>query len=280
MALVYRPLGYSGTTQRLTVDANMGDTVTVYLWGGGGGGGGNDSNPGGYGQAGGYSEETFSVSPGDTIDVAVGGAGGGGSSGSGAAGGIAGGSFQFAQDWSTLQFTGPPFFRYTNRTYCPFLNTYGVWTDSYYAATFDQTVVINFPYSGYYTITGSCDNYGYVYIDGVQQLYMGGFQTTYSNTVYVNGGNRSVRIYGINTGGPAAIGVVITGASGSYSGAPGGRSGYSGGSGAGGGSGGATVVLKNGSVVAVAGGGAGGGGGGNVGAAAGQSGVCCQRRRH
>jgi len=122
--------------------------------------------------------------------------------------------------------------------------------------------LVNFPQSSDYTITGSCDNYGYVFIDDVQVLSIGGFGTTYSATVNIGAGNHQVRIEGTNTGGPASIGVTISGINQCYSGATGGQPGPSGSSGAGGGSGAATVLFLNGTIIGVAGGGGGGGGAG------------------
>jgi len=269
---VVRPVGYTGTLQQLTWNQGNNVPVSAYLWGGGGGGGGNDSNPGGNGCGSGYSQINFTVNNGDVIGVAVGGAGGPGAGGSGAAGGTAGASWVDVTNFSTLDIANTPGnFRYTNGAYCSFLNQYGIWNITPSAAVFDQTNNITFSSSGYYTIVGSCDNYGTIYIDGTPVLSIDGFQSTYSSVVYVTAGVRAVRIYGYNSGGPGSIGVTINGGAGGYSGGRGGNSGGAGSSGAGGGGGGATVVFLNGVAVGAAGGGAGGGGGGNSGSASGES---------
>jgi hypothetical protein len=159
---------------------------------------------------------------------------------------------------------------YNKPVYTGFLNAYGVWNYTSSATYFDHTVTVNFPLSGYYSFTGCCDNAGTIFIDGVNVLDIPAYQYNVSTSVYVAGGNRSLRLYGVNTGGPGSIALAISGG-GSFGGGTGGRAGPSGYSGAGGGGGGASVILLNDVVIAVAGGGAGGGGGGNSGASTGQS---------
>lgn len=269
---VVRPLGYTGSVQQLTWDAGNGSSVTAYLWGGGGGGGGNDSAVGGNGGGGGYSSYSFTVNNGDVIKVAVGGGGGGGVSGQGGApGGAAGASWVPEEVFNTRTAVGStPVIPYSNSAYCSFLNTYGVWIDPIWAGNFNNTYTVNFPTSGYYTITASCDNYGYVSIDSTVVLDVPDFHYTVSTRVYVTAGNHTVFLQGINTGGPGSIGVTISGGDG-YSGGRGGAAGGGGSSGGGGGGGGATVLLLNSSIVAVAGGGGAGGGGGNRGVAEGEN---------
>jgi len=268
---VVRPVGYTGKVQQLEWAYGNGAQVTAYLWGGGGGGGGNDSRRGGYGSGGGYSSSTFTLNNGDVLKVAVGGQGFAGVSGRGSAGGgAAGPSWAPLEVFTTRTAVGSvPVIAYTNPAYCSFLNTYGVWVNPVSATYFDNTYTVNFPASGYYTIVGSCDNYGYVYIDGTQVLAMPDFHYTTQASVFVTAGNHTVRVYGVNTGGPGCVGVNISGGN-CYSGARGGNAGGSGSSGGGGGGGGATVLLLNDVITTVAAGGGGGGGGGNSGAAAGQ----------
>lgn len=269
MAQILRPLGYSGSLQRLVVPQNFGADITAYLWGGGGGGGGGPdaSVSGGRGGGGGYSTVNFSVSDGDVIEVAVGGGGERGYVGGGIRGGNAGASYVPIVFNSAAPPSGQPeVYRYTNGAWCSFLNTYGVWGPSTYESTFDRTYTVYFPATGTYTFTGSCDNYGSIFLDGYNILDLGGFTTTYSTSFNVDSGYHTIREYGVNTGGPGAIGLTIVGGSSlSYSGAYGGASGGSGSSGSGGGSGGATVLLLNGDVIGVAGGGGGGGGAGRFG---------------
>lgn len=262
MAQVLRSVGYTGYKQSITWASAYPNSITAYLWGGGGGGGGGDGGyNGGNGTAGGYSQVTFTANPGDVIEVAVGryGAAGDGRRGS-AAGGSAGASYLPSTIFASTSIPGTV--RVTNRAWSAFLNTYGVW-ESGTPYTFDKTVSVNFPTTGIYTIVGSTDDVGTVYIDGTAVANVSGYRTTRSTNVTVSAGTHSVRILATNNGGgPAGVAVTINPAGVGYSGGSGGAAGPSGSSGGGGGGGGATVLLLNGSIIAVAGGGAGGGGAG------------------
>ena len=103
----------------------------------------------------------------------------------------------------------------TNGAYCGFLNSNGVWLNSN-TQTFDQTFTVNFPYTSYYTITSSCDNTGYVYLDGSPVLTAPGYSTTYTANVRITAGTHTVRCLGQNAGGaftnqnPASFAVKIT----------------------------------------------------------------------
>ena len=264
MAALIRPVGYTGYLQRITWASSYPNTIIADLWGGGGGGGGGDGGyRGGNGTAGGWARVNFTAAPGDVIEVAVGryGAGGAGAR-SAAAGGSAGASYLpdtvFASSTSSISGT----VAVSNRAWCSFLNTYGVWIDGT-PYTFDKTVSVTFPTTGVYTITGSTDDVGTVYIDGVVVADISGYRTTRSTNVSVSSGTHSVRILATNNGGgPAAVAVTINPVSTGYSGGSGGNAGSSGSSGGGGGGGGATVLLLNGTPIAIAAGGAGGGGAG------------------
>jgi len=270
MSSVIRAIGFSNSLQQIIWPTTTSE-ITAYVWGGGGGGGGNDSGAGGYGGGGGFARKTFTINNGDVLQVAVAGSGGPGVSGSsGGPGGGGGSSYTATTVWTTLNLTGSPYIRVTDGNYCGFLNAYGVWNYASSATYFDHTVTVNFPTSGYYNLTGSCDNYGTIFIDGVDVLDIPAYQYTVSNSVYVTAGNHSVRLYGVNTGGPGSLGLSISGGS-SFGGGTGGRAGPSGYSGAGGGAGGASVILLNGAPIVIAGGGGGGGGGGNSGTREGQS---------
>lgn len=276
MPTVYRSLGYTATVQRLTVTADMGSSVTVYLWGGGGGGGGADSpGNGGAGQAGGYSEHTFNVSPGDVIDIAVGGPGGGGQQGYVTTGGTPGSSYASDAIFNTRSATGTETsYPITCPAWCAFLNQTGVWNNpGGYGSSFDSTYSVYFPFTGSYSFTASGDNAVYIYLDNSNILSMPGeytYRSAFTTTRTVSAGYHSVRAQAINFGGPGSVGLTIVQLSGaSYSGAPGGNQVPW--SGAGGGGGGATVAFLNGVVVAVGGGGGGGGGGGHLGNPYGQN---------
>lgn len=266
---VLRPVGYTTTYQELTWTGSS-TSVTAYLWGGGGGGGGNDRLAGGAGGGGGYAVHTFNVSSGDTIGVAVGGGGGAGYSGSsGGGGGSAGASLAsmiFSSRYPPSGQGQPAVYKYSNVSWCGFLNTYGVWEYNVNAGRFERTYIVDFPVTGSYTFTLSCDNHGYAYLDGTEIIDFAGYQSTTSVTVSVTAGEHEIREVGVNTGGPGSYALTITRDAGvGYNGGWGGDSGGGGSSGAGGGGGGATVLKINGTVVAVAGGGGGGGGGGNYG---------------
>jgi hypothetical protein len=273
MPIQQRTLGYTPGVQRLVWPRGTDVPVTAYLWGGGGGGGGNDSGPGGSGQGGGATEVSFLVSAGDVIDVTVGGSGGAGVSGRGhASGGTAGASFVSSIIFDTRSATAidGPVIASTNSAYVGFLNTYGVWVDPVSAQDFDRSYVVNFPFTALYTFTGSADNSAKVFINDAFIGDIAGFGTTYAYTFNVTAGTATVRIVGVNTGGPGSVALTIDSGA-SYSGSHGGQSGPSGSSGAGGGGGGATVIFKNGIPLAVAAGGGGGGGGGNQGTRTGDS---------
>jgi hypothetical protein len=238
-----------------------GSLIINSLLGGGGGGGGGDGGRLGYsgypGQL--ITNGTVSASPGDTVSIYIGGGGAYGGSGSGAAGGSGGPS---VVAWSTLDMlSNPNNFRETNPRYCGFLNQYGIWNYGHGYPSFDQTVTVNVPFAGNYTVNGSADNYGTVYIDGNPVLSIGGYDGVYTSSVYLAAGNHSVRVLGINPDppSPGAIGVTINGG---FSGGDGGRSGYQGGSGAGGGGGAGSAIAVNTTLAAVAAGGGGGGGSG------------------
>ena len=267
---IARAMGYTGTTEEIVWTQGNNVPVTAYLWGGGGGGGGSDSAGGGYGSGGGFSLVNFTVSQGDSIKIAVGGGGGGGLSGvNGEGGGTPGASYTISPVFNTrTTATSPLTYPQFNSNYCTFLNANGVWENPNTAAIFDRTWTVNFPVTGSYNFTGSVDNYGVVYIDGVPVFSCNNFTTTFEQSFNISAGNHTIRIQAQNTGGPGSVALAIGGGN-SYGGGRGGNAGNSGVSGAGGGGGGATVLLLNNTVIAVAGGGAGGGGAGNTGVAAG-----------
>jgi hypothetical protein len=276
MATVLRPVGYTGSLQQLTWQFGNNVPVAAYLWGGGGGGGGNDSGTGGAGGGGAYSVVNFNISAGDVLQVAVGGPGGGGQSGqSSAAGGSPGFSYTQSQIFNTITAVpssglGGPVFSQFNTRYCTFLNSNGVWVNPSSTTNFDKTYTVTFPSSTEYQFIGSADNYADVYVDGSIVLSAPDYTTTFESRIFLSAGTHTVRIVGVNTGGPGAVALIINSGT-SFSGGVGGAAGPAGSSGAGGGGGGATVVILNGTPLGAAGGGGGGGGAGNVGAKNGQN---------
>jgi hypothetical protein len=196
-------------------------TAKVVAAGGGGGGGGGQFSPG----------QNNLGTPG-TAGTTQGGNGQSRGGGDGAGGGGGGGGQSlFVLTWSTLDLLSTAgYFRVTNPNYGNFLNTYGVWNVAS-SSNFDQTIIINFPSSGYYTVSGSCDNSGALLLDGAQVLSIDGFAGDPNiSTFYATGGNHSVRLIGVNTGGPAAYGATITGGGGGVGGGllAGDNGGYSG----------------------------------------------------
>lgn len=277
MALVLRPAGYTGSLQQMTWTQGDNVSVSAHLWGGGGGGGGSDASAiGGLGSGGQYSTVNFTVNEGDVLELAVGGPGGGGvGSGSNAPGGVPGASYSAETFFNTRTATptsgpGGPVYAQFNSRYCTFLNTNGVWINPSSAASFDKTYLVYFPAEAYYQFQASADNFATIYIDGTPYFNAFDYHGTYEVGILVSAGTHAIRIVGVNYGGPASVGLTITGGT-NFGGGGGGNAGSSGSSGGGGGGGGATVLLKNGTVIAVAGGGGGGGGAGNVGVRAGDN---------
>lgn len=270
MSLITKSIGYSNQVQLIDWNNAPTATVTAYLWGGGGGGGGNDAgSQGGIGSGGGFSSFTFTVSGSDQIYLAVGGGGvAGGSSAGRARGGNPGGSYSGVTVFSTLNLVAGNIVRTSNGAYCSWLNANGVWYN-YAASVFDVTTTVNFPLTGLYTFQVSADNSGEVFLDGTAIVSTSGgeydhFTNVFRRQITVSGGIHTVRVRGVNTGGPASIGAKVVGEF-SFGGGFGGDSGPSGSSGAGGGGGGATVLVLNTTILGVAGGGGGGGGAGIAG---------------
>ena len=201
--------------------------VTAYLWGGGGGGGGNDSNPGGNGSGGAFSTTNFTVNEGDEILCGVGGPGGPGGSGGNAPGGFAGASFMtqgtgtFWDSRSNIangDFSngnigaGQP---YSNGNYASFLNTYGIWNADSLGGVYSRDLnvqwLVSFAATGYYNFTISCDNRAELFIDGNFACFSDNYRTTFQQLFYITAGNHYIRVVGLNTGGPAAMGLTISG---------------------------------------------------------------------
>ena len=90
-----------------------------------------------------------------------------------------------------------------------FMNSYAVWGNGQ-----DYTVTINFPVTGTYTFNYAVDNYGQVFLDGSAIITLSGtvtshFTTTTTYTATVSAGNHTVRVTGVNTGGPAGVAAQI-----------------------------------------------------------------------
>lgn len=96
----------------------------------------------------------------------------------------------------------------TNGSWGSFLNQYGVWGSD--SVTFDSTYSVNVTTAGTYQIELSADNTGEVFIDGVSKLTHNSYTSSATATVVLTAGSHTVRVYGTNAGGPAAISVAIT----------------------------------------------------------------------
>lgn len=95
-------------------------------------------------------------------------------------------------------------------TYSQFLRDNGVWNSDLNSASFERNYTINITTSGIYTIFGSCDNVGYVYIDGSLVLSIPGFNQVYSASINLEPGVRNIRVVGINISGPGSMATTIT----------------------------------------------------------------------
>ena len=91
-----------------------------------------------------------------------------------------------------------------SRAWNAFMNNYAVW-----GAGQDYTRTINFPSTGTYTFNFSVDNVGKVYLDGTEIISYSDYTTTTTYTQVVSSGNHTVRVTGINTGGPAGVAAQI-----------------------------------------------------------------------
>lgn len=93
----------------------------------------------------------------------------------------------------------------TNGRWSNLLNNYSVWEgDGSY------TWEVYFPTTGDYLFSGSIDNYGKLYIDDSASLAINNYDSVYSTVGYITAGWHTIRIDGVNTGGPGAIGATIS----------------------------------------------------------------------
>ncbi len=97
----------------------------------------------------------------------------------------------------------------TNGSWHKFLQDNGVWNGK--GGQVDGTWTFNTPAKAYYTVNGSCDNQGTVWIDGKQVLAINDFKNLYNSSVLLEAGNHSIRVWGKDTGGDYAIAVTVEG---------------------------------------------------------------------
>jgi hypothetical protein len=208
--------------------------IEIHCWGAGGG-----STSSAKGGGGGYAYANVNISAGDTVTLQIGqpglpnGAGGvddsyralrGGNSNSGAGGGGAtwvainnntvcgaagggGGSNAGVSGMPGGIFPGVGLGIYAvtlSYAWNSFMNNYAVWGSGE-----DYTVIINFPTTGTYTFNYAVDNLGKMYLDGSEIISYAGFSTTTTYTATVTSGNHTIRVTGVNTGGPAGVAAQI-----------------------------------------------------------------------
>lgn len=95
------------------------------------------------------------------------------------------------------------------------LNTFGIWNGNG-----DYTYQFYFPSNGTYTFNLAIDNYGIMYVDNVevvrtQQNSAGSnYNQVSANTAYMSAGWKTIKISGVNTGGPGGIAATITSSAG------------------------------------------------------------------
>jgi len=233
--------------------------MQAYLWGGGGGGGGRNTQNGGNGTGGAYSEIGLALDPGDIIDVAVAQGGGSGTSDtSGGSGGLAGQSLVFDL-FDSRNAAGSV--AVSDPRWSPFMNEHAVWSAAG-GVIYNYSQTVNFPYTGYYTFTYAVDDVCTISLDGTTIISFAGFQDNppVTSGILVTAGNHTVGWTADNSGGDVrGMALTITA---SFSGGNGSAAGPVGLSGGGGAGGGATVLFKNNQLIAIAGGGGGGGGSG------------------
>lgn len=232
--------GSGGWYYTNTINIDPGATVEVAVGGGGGAGSsgtGSGAGPGGYGGnsvlVNGRSAygSGYSLAGGRGGNAGPGGWSGGGGGGGGAsllsingsthyvaAGGGGGGGGSNNRDGSDAytsngqQSSYRDITRVSNGAWSGFLNTYGVWNNpEIYSGGFDRTWTVWFPTTGTYTFVSSCDNSGAIYLDGNAILSVPSFQATYTYSATVTAGHHTVRVLGVNFGGPAGIGLTIDG---------------------------------------------------------------------
>ena len=95
----------------------------------------------------------------------------------------------------------------SNSTWVKFLNDNAVWNGK--GGQVDGTWNFSVPTDAYYSVSGSCDNWGTVWIDGMQVLDIRDFNNAWVTSVWLTAGNHSIRVYGKDTGGDYGIAVTV-----------------------------------------------------------------------
>lgn len=91
-----------------------------------------------------------------------------------------------------------------------FLRTNGTWPNQK-GGNIDGTWKFTVPAKAYYTINGSCDDNGVVYIDNKQLLSIKDYKSMYSASVLLEAGEHTIRVTGHDGGGNYGCAVTVTG---------------------------------------------------------------------
>lgn len=116
------------------------------------------------------------------------------------------------QVFNGRQFTGVVNAPDTAHQWARFLTNNRFWLPNNNAQSLDITQSVNFPYTGYYNIEFSVDDYGSVYIGGTKVISIdkNGYNDILSATEYVTAGTHDVRVKAYNTGGAKAAALNIS----------------------------------------------------------------------
>lgn len=194
-----------------TSGGNAAGAIGGYSLDGFSGGTGGNSGPGGWsgsGGGGGGATALWKLNGSTKNYIAIAGGGGGGGGG----GNYSNGYIQSDYDpygsapKSDLYYPQAGY----NGAWSSMLNTYGIWNGNG-----DYTYQFYFPQDAIYTFNLSIDNYGILYVDNVEVLRtqqnssVSNYNSVTATTKYITAGWKTIRIYGVNTGGPGAIGATI-----------------------------------------------------------------------
>ena len=106
--------------------------------------------------------------------------------------------------------TGTTLHQSTYPAYHAFLQTHGVWGEDQYSKGMDATVPVQLNTGGEFTVHATCDDVGEFYIDDTLVLTSDNWKNIESTTLKLTKGVHSIRVKGINKGGPASLGMTLT----------------------------------------------------------------------
>lgn len=97
----------------------------------------------------------------------------------------------------------------TDDSWCQFLNANATWPAKYQKEV-NVGTEFQVPAKAYYTVTGSCDDYGYIEIDGKRVVDIKDYKNTWSASVLLEAGNHWVQTFGHDNSGNYGLGVSIS----------------------------------------------------------------------